>query len=109
MKGHHAAKLRRNSARKVKGAETAKTISECGDSGWVDRRMLNCSPEAGKKPLPKQGAVSDERHHKVRIIACLVASHALAVDVHGKAYISNSGDSVRNAPHAFVQTAPFMR
>jgi hypothetical protein len=109
MKGHHAAKLRGNSARKVKSAETTETISECGDSGWVDRMMLNRSPEASKKPLPKQAAVSDERHHKVRIIACLVASYALAVDVHGKAYISNSSDSVRNPPHAFVQTAPFMR
>jgi hypothetical protein len=109
MKGHHAAKLRRNSARKVKGAETAKTISECGDSGWVDRRMLSRSPEASKKPLPKQAAVSDERRHKVRIIACLVASDALAVDVQGKAYVSDFSDSVRNPPHAVVQTAPFMR
>jgi hypothetical protein len=109
MKGHHAAKLRRNSARKVKGAETTKTISECGDAGWVDRRMLNRSPEASKKPLPEQAAVSDKRHHKVRVIACLVASYALAVHVHGKAYVSNSSDSVRNPPHPFIQTAPFMR
>jgi hypothetical protein len=65
MKGHQAAKFGRNSARKVKGAKTAKTISECGDS-------------------------------------------ALAVDVHGKAYVSIFSDSVRKPPHAFVQTAPFI-
>jgi hypothetical protein len=109
MKGHQAAKLRRNSARKVKGAETAKTISECDDSGWVDRRMLSCGPEASQKTLPKQAAVSDERHHKVRMIACLVASNALGLDVQGKAYVSDFSDSVRNPHHAFVQTAPLMR
>jgi hypothetical protein len=32
VKGHQAARLRRNSARKVKGAKTAKAIFECGDS-----------------------------------------------------------------------------
>jgi hypothetical protein len=70
--------------------------------------MMNRSPEAGKKPMSKHATVSDERHHKVRVIACLVASYALAVDVHGKAYISNSSDPVRDPSHAFVQTTPFM-
>ena len=48
-----------------------------------------------------------ERMHGMT--ACMVASYALAVDVHGKAYVSNFSDSVRKPPHAFVQTAPSMR